>query len=530
MRGGRERVAWARDLGLDAGAAVPGISRRSLLRGLGGLAGGGLVTALTGCSSPAQVRHAGQGAGRPVALPAQGSTGRGQSPTYRSAPRLRPPLVVVDVRRPGTAPGVVLTDCHGGTGQQGPMIIGDDGDLVWFEPLSDHGTPSLRAFNLRVQRYRGHPVLCWFEGAVVDGHGRGHYVLADAGYRQVAMVEAANGLQGDLHELFLTDRGTAVFTAYGTASADLSAAGGASDGTYFYGEVQEVDVATGRLVFSWRSDHHVGFDESYAPAPRDGRTPWDYFHINSINVDPSDGNLIVSARNCSAFYKVDHSGGGLMWRLGGKRSDFAMGPGTGFAYQHDVTPHAGGTFTIFDNEGSPWVSPPSRGLVLLVDEDRRRATLRRQYHHFPPVESAALGSVQDLPDGHVFIGWGTSTYFTEYDASGQVVYDGRLGGAGLLSYRAFRQPWEGRPRDAPAVAVERSAKAALVYVSWNGATQVSGWRVLGGRSAATLASLGTAPRVGFETRIAVPSAPSRLAVDALDASGRVLGRSAVHRA
>ncbi|MGH9128884.1 MAG: arylsulfotransferase family protein [Acidimicrobiales bacterium] len=492
------------------------ISRRRLLQGLGALAGAGLASSVVGCSpfSPASP---------------DGSSGRTDGEGYRSRPDLRPPSIVIDTHRPGTDPGLVITECHAGTGQQGPMIVGDR-DLVWFKPVSDHGTASLRAFNVRVQPYRGAPVLCWFEGAVVDGHGSGHYVIADSSYRQVATVEGGNGLTGDLHELFLTEAGTAVFTAYGTATADLSAYGGSRKGAYFYGEVQEVDVATGRLVYSWRSDTHVGFAESYAPAPGNGSNPWDYFHINSIDVDPSDGNLIVSSRNCWAFYKVDRRTGALVWRLGGKRSDFSMATGTHFAYQHDVTPQGGGVYTIFDNEGSPWVDPPSRGLALHVDEGARRVSLVRQYLHSPPVRSGALGSVQDLPAGHVFIGWGQDPYFTEYDASGRVLFDGHLVGSGLVSYRAFKQAWTGRPSAPPDIAVERSGASTVIYVSWNGATEVARWRVLAGSSSSRLAQFGTYARAGFETRITLSTHPRQVALEALDASGRVLGRSRAHPA
>ncbi|MGH9067601.1 MAG: arylsulfotransferase family protein [Acidimicrobiales bacterium] len=543
----------------------PAVSRRQVLRGLLGVAGlavGATAAGVTasGCtpsgpgraastttstgSAPSPAPSAPPTApvtlGRGPVLAAQRSTAPGSVPRFKSRPDLRPPPIVVDVHHAGADPGLVMTDCHGGKGQQGPMIIGPGGELVWFDPVSDHGTPTLRAFNLRVQAYRGRPVLCWFEGAVVDGHGQGHYRIVDQSYRPVATVHGANGLHGDLHELFLTDRGTAVFTAYGTATADLSRLGGAKDGSYFYGEVQEVDVATGQLLFSWRSDHHVGFGESYSTPPADGQVPWDYFHINSIAEDPSDHSLVVSSRNCWAAYKIGWRGGGagagdrgkVLWRLGGKRSDFAVDANARWAYQHDVTPQAGGTYTIFDNEGSPWVDPPSRALVLSVDEAGRRARLSRQYLHSPAVRSPALGSVQDLAGGHVFVGWGDAAYFTEYGASGQVLDDTQL--VGVISYRAFKQAWIGRPTRPPDLAVDGSGSSGpVLYVSWNGATEVASWRVLAGPSPSRLSVVGTARKLGWETRVVPGSAlhlaggSGHVAVEALDASGGVLSTSAV---
>ena len=65
-----------------------------------------------------------------------------------------------------------------------------------------------------------------------------------------------------------------------------------------------------------------------------------------------------------------------------------------------------------------------------------------------------------------------------------------------------------------------------VYASWNGATQVTAWRVLGGSRRGALHALGSSTkRRGFETAIPVGSTPPFLAVQALGAGGRVLGTS-----
>ena len=64
-----------------------------------------------------------------------------------------------------------------------------------------------------------------------------------------------------------------------------------------------------------------------------------------------------------------------------------------------------------------------------------------------------------------------------------------------------------------------------MYASWNGATRVAAWRVLGGPDADRLKPLATSPRSGFETSISVPEAAT-FTVQALDKRGRVLGTSA----
>jgi hypothetical protein len=448
---------------------------------------------------------------------------------FRSRPDLQPPVVTMHVPSTSDVAGLVFTDCHNGTGQQGPLILDSDGELVWFKPLSTKSA-SPKAFNLRAQSYKGEPIISWFDGEVVSSHGQGYYELYDSSYRQVAQVHAGNGYEGDLHEFLLTDTGTALFTCYGRATGDLSAVGGKAKSDYFYGVVQEVDVATGKVLFQWRSDEHISFAESYnRPVPKNPNSPWDYFHINSINIDPNDNNLVVSGRETWAFYKVNRVTGALMWRIGGKKSDFKMGPNTHFAFQHDVTPYNGGIVTIFDNEGGPpRQASQSRGLVLLLDQKHKKVSFVRQYDHNPPVVSGALGSVQNLPSGHCFIGWGESSYFTEYGPEGEVLLDGRLA-PGNVSYRAFRQPWTGRPAEVPAIAVSTSGATTTVYASWNGSTETASWSVLGGKQASRLEVLAKAPRSGFETAVEVLHAPSYVCAQALDSSGLTLGRSKVIR-
>jgi hypothetical protein len=524
------------------------LSRRAVLRWLARGAAGTTTAALLGATranpavpiptygaAPASATVSSPGAGdatladRAVARLASpmATAALPTSQVFRSRPDLRPPVITMDVPAGPTAvPGLVLTDCHGGPTQQGPLILDGSGELVWFLPLSGAGSISERAFNVQCQSYKGRPVLTWFQGAVVDAHGEGHYELYDSAYRAIAQVYGATGYQGDLHELVLTGSGTALFTCYGQASANLTKLKGDAHGAYFYGVVQEVDIATGNLLFEWRSDEHVALEESYQPITGN-QIPWDYFHINSIAVDPTDGNLIVSGRNTWTFYKVDRSSGKVLWRVGGKASDFDVGPGAHFAFQHHVRRWSAEQVTLFDNEGGPPAeAPQSRGVVLDFDEKGRKATLLTQYHHSPPVLTEALGSVQDLPRGHRFVGWGESSYFTEYDASGRVVLDGRLV-AGTESYRAFKHAWEGQPAGPPTMAVVAGKGTATVYASWNGATGVQRWAVLGGADATKLSPVHVARRSGFETVMTVPRPPPYLAVEALDSNGAALGRSAV---
>jgi hypothetical protein len=491
------------------------ISRRAFLRTAGAVAGAGAGFVVVAASASRDVQLE---TGHDVQF-------KGGTQRFASRPDLQPPEVFLRVRKAGSVDGVIVTECHSGPGQQGPMLLDRNGQLVWFKPLSQSPHPSPRAFNVKIQRYRGQPVLSFFQGAMVSAHGEGHYELYDQTYRPVAQVYAGNGYNGDLHEFVLTPQGTALFTCYGRATGNLPVGGHTRRGDYFYGVVQEVDVATGKLLFQWRSDEHVSLSASYMRLPANPSNAWDYFHINSIGIDPADGHLIISSRNTWACYKVHRRTGRVLWTLGGKHSDFQMNPGTHFAFQHDVVPHPGGVLTIFDNEGGPpREARQSRALVLRLDERGRRIRSYRAFTHHPPISAGALGSVQPLARGHLFVGWGNPSYFTEYDARGRVVFDARLA-PGTASYRAFKEPWTGRPAQPPDVSVVRSGQSAKVYVSWNGDTEVVRWRVLGGSAPNAMSEIGVAPRAGFETMITLNKAPAWIAVQGLGSSGHTLGTS-----
>src|ERR671911_2142269 len=258
---------------------------------------------------------------------------------FRSRPDLSPPPVEVSTRAHDTAPGYVFVALENGDARQGgSMIVDDRGEVVWFRPLQGrHG----RAHDLKVQSYRGKPVLTWMDGV-------NEYVIFDHSYREIARFSAGNGRNGDHHEFLISPQDTALITIYSPVPRDLSSIGGLENDRVWQGIVQELDIESGEVLFEWHSLEHVGLDETYATVVQDGSPGFDYFHVNSIDVD-HDSNLLISGRDTFTVYKIDRSTGEIMWRLGGKKSDFEMGPGTRFAYQHDARRLPDGTISIFSN-------------------------------------------------------------------------------------------------------------------------------------------------------------------------------------
>ncbi|MDQ2968812.1 MAG: arylsulfotransferase family protein, partial [Actinomycetota bacterium] len=135
--------------------------------------------------------------------------------------------------------------------------------------------------------YRGRPVLTWWHGQPDEGSGKRGYSIYDDSHRLVARVQAGNGMSPDIHEFKITPRNTALITI----SRQVRVKGG----RVLEGGVQELDIKTGRVLLEWRSIDHVQLVESYYHLPKDPGRIFDYFHINSIEID-HDGNLLVSAR------------------------------------------------------------------------------------------------------------------------------------------------------------------------------------------------------------------------------------------
>jgi arylsulfotransferase ASST len=283
------------------------------------------------------------------------------------------------------------------------------------------------------------------------------------------------------------------------------------------GVIQEIELPSGRVLFEWRSLDHVAIDESHQPYSPKGA--YDYFHVNSIELD-HDGNYLVSARNTWAVYKIDRHTGAVLWRLGGKKSDFEMGPGTVFAWQHDARRHGGSNYllSLFDDGAMPPVQPQSKALVLELDMKRKTATVHRKLTHYPNVLAWALGSVQVLPNGNVLVGWGTAPYLTEYDKDGKVVFDARLPKGGE-NYRALRFPWKGRPATAPDLIRKFEHGKHVIYASWNGATELAAWKLEApGHSTRQ-------PRAGFETAIVAPTGVKSVEITPVDRHGAPLHRA-----
>ncbi|MEU6221774.1 arylsulfotransferase family protein [Streptomyces sp. NPDC047022] len=476
---------------------------------------------------------------------------------FVTAPGLRPMRVQVTTRKPGTARGGILVGPFSAdqmVGQTGALINDDSGDPVWFRPLP---SVTLQNADLRVQTYRGprgrreQPVLTWWQGSIAlppyytnlpagAPEPGGCYYIVDSHYRLLRTVFARHGYYPDEHEFTLTRRGTALFIASRPVPMDLTPYGGPADGAILNSEVQEVDLATGKLVYSWNALDHLDPADSEEPVSSASQSDgvWDAFHINSVDEGPKD-QLLISARNMWAIYDVATKSNRTRWQLGGMKSDFTFGPNADFYWQHDARFRPGSRISMFDDgccdlpDGTP--EQESHGLILNLDFRHWKATVSRTYYHEPPLEVPTQGNLQSLPNGNKFIGWGQSPYYSEYRNAGNtqgngshnLLYDARMPGSNI-SYRVYRNEWVGTPYYPPSAAALAMGGQTTVYASWNGSTETRAWQVLAGPRPRSLSVVvRRTARTGFETSVLTNAQGPYFQVRALDRKGRVLRASKV---
>jgi hypothetical protein len=441
---------------------------------------------------------------------------------YVSRPDLKPAaLTVSKLPTKATAPGDLFIAPQSGPVNNGPELLGPYGSLTWFDPVPK-GT---YVTDFRPQTYQGKPVLTWWQGNVnLSGVGHGNDVIYSNSYRPVATLKDANGVDADLHEFLLTPQGTAWRTAYSPVVLDASKIKhGSRQEIVFDSIAQEIDIQTGLVLYQWDSLDHVALGASYSPVARHKGVPWDYFHINSIQPQP-DGNVLISARNTSEVYDVSGTDGSINWTVGGKFSSFRMGSKTRFYFQHDARLHDGDTLTVFDDAGKPFKEKQSRALTLKLDGQKNTATLVSQFFHTPALKAPAEGNNQLLANGDQLVSWGQAPFVTEFNSKGQTVFDMHFNGLNA-TYRAYRAAWNGYPTTLPAVAAKTSRGKTTVWASWNGATSLNKWRVLGGSSAKSLKTVGGGARKSFETSFRLGGSYAYVEVQALDSHGTVLKTS-----
>jgi hypothetical protein len=245
------------------------------------------------------------------------------------------------------------------------------------------------------------PMVSWIDGV--------EHVI-DSQFQDVADLQLpAHGSHGILptegHDFILLDTDHYVADAYVEQTVDLSGMNPAWSAQALVANVVVEEVVSGAVVFEWDSANFPAFylDSVYENAFQ-ANTLSDYLHLNSMCIDPTDGNFIFSFRNTSSIVKVDRTTGAILWTLGGREDEFGLTGDQVFAYQHFVRAQADGSIWVFDND----VAPPARILSFVLDPVNKKVVSFTDVYDEPASQpyTALMGSYALLGPSRYLFGWG----------------------------------------------------------------------------------------------------------------------------
>ena len=379
------------------------------------------------------------------------------------------------------------------------MILDGRGRLVWFKQL----TPPDVAANLRVQRYRGRRVLTWWQGPVTAAaYGLGEGVIADSLVPDDQDRAGRQRLRDGHPRVHAHAGGDALFTIYapvvhngvGAARRDRPAGRRPRPGWSCGSGMRS---ATSRCRESYATPANSAF--------------YDAFHINSIQALPRRARADLRARHVGDLPGARAPAAGSCGRWAARRATSASAPGARFWFQHDAQLLRGGRVSMFDDEAGPPQKAPSLARRWCCGSRRRAARRWSASLHRPGTTSAqSEGSVQQLPGGGRFVGFGAEPWFTQFAArrAGRV----RRAAAGRRrQLPRYRFPWRGAAGDRPGRG-RCDDGARLRELERRDRRRA----LAGGRPCAWL-------RSGLRDADPGERRPGRSSVRALDARGHVLG-------
>ncbi len=273
-------------------------------------------------------------------------------------------------------------------------------------------------------------------------HGRTNWEFYEMNpyFEVIDTIRAANGMLADNHELIITPDNHKFLLVHDVQLVDMSVIvpGGNPAATVIGLVVQELDE-NDELVFQWRSWDHFEITDAAYRINLQGSII-DYVHGNSIDID-SDTTMVISSRNMDEVTRINRQTGEIIWRLGGKRNEFAFADSTQmFCHQHDARIMGeNNRLSVFDN-GNCHSPRYSSAAEYLLDFDQMTATLMNRLRSSPDIYGSFMGNAQRLANGRTVVGWGSGIpSITEFDEAGDIALEFSFNN---INYRAFKFNWQ----------------------------------------------------------------------------------------
>lgn len=316
-------------------------------------------------------------------------------------------------------------------------ILNSRAEVVWFKEQFQPFIDTDFNFDPKASQY--------YFASVAQGAGGAKRIRVDSLFEVIDTTNTINGVKHDLHDFKVLDNGHKLILGSLDTLMDMSAytfgtKPGRTETTVKYTVIQELD-SKDSLIFQWNGIKHIHPTEFIGETYNYRRNNFDYTHINAIDVD-DDGNWLVSMRHTDAIYKIDriNKTGSILWRLGGKLSDFTLlGDTVPFSGQHHIRAYGNQIYSLYDNGNSKEIKV-SRGMVYQLDTTNNTAHAQWSYKHPMDVYGSATGNHQVIQDSLHLISWGQVfrpfPTFTLVDQNKEIWVDFSLED-GYMTYRTF---------------------------------------------------------------------------------------------
>ncbi|OQD84909.1 hypothetical protein PENANT_c011G09740 [Penicillium antarcticum] len=428
--------------------------------------------------------------------------------------------------------------------QVGPYIYDDTGVLIWAgSPLYDNQN----TFDFKpVHNIDDDPHLSFIVGWEFDNSKKGHGAIVNNKYEVEKEVQVVNELHDfNMHEFNILDGGkTALACTYRNQVVNMADFGRPTEESWVVtGGFVELDVATSEVLVEWDSYDKIALHESNMFNAWDnpaGKPGWDYVHINAVDKNAA-GDYLISLRFTNTIYLVSGQDGNIVWRLGGLESNFDQD--FTFSKQHDVKfVSSNGThhvISVLNNASDERGQDENVSAALIIELDTTvvpmTARVIRRINRPDSGLTRLRGSVRVLPNENIFVGWSERGYSSEHASNGDLLMTARFASDRYSTYRAFKGEFTGRPSAPPDLlasvyGTDDEDTTTLLYVSWNGATDVVKWNFYAqAYDRGEPVFIGSVNKTDFESMFIADGYMDWVSAQAIDADGNVMHTSKTMR-
>ncbi|MFI3173466.1 MAG: arylsulfotransferase family protein [Eubacteriales bacterium] len=268
----------------------------------------------------------------------------------------------------------------------------------------------------------------------LEATGESQAVIMNANYEIVDTIpylSTANGIAENQplssYDFIMLDLGHYIITGNMNTNVNNIPTDVDDDSSAYVTATVIQEIKDNELLFQWIStDYPEFYGLSVEGNDYASEEAQNYLHFNSIDIDPSDDNFVVSFCNLDSVVKIDRETGEPLWILGGLGDEFSLTDEQLFSRQHYAKFSDEGVLTLYDN-GTANVQ--TRALQIVLDEDRKTVIDYVDYSIlYKYTESMGSASCINSDEEIYLMGWGSRSpdcnLFSEINfETGEVLFE-----------------------------------------------------------------------------------------------------------